>query len=93
MNGGDLASLRRESECLGCDLEKPRSVAEIKPRLDPVIGRFEHRNAVMRAQRRDALPCPAVAVASDEAIPVECAGDEIIIGDEGQLADSRDHIG
>lgn len=38
------------------DPEKPRGVAEIEPPLDPVISRFERRNAVMRAQRCDALP-------------------------------------
>ena len=93
MDGGDLAGLRRQSEGFGRDLEKPRGVAEIEPRFDPVISRFEHRNAVMRAQRCDALPRPSVAVTSDKAIPVQCAGDEIVIGDQHQLADSRDHIG
>ena len=93
MDGGDLASFRRQSQGFGRDLEKPRGVAEIEPRLDPVISGFEHWNAVMRAQRRDALPRPAVAVASNKAIPVEDAGDEIVIGDQHQLADSRDDIG
>ena len=36
----------------------------------------------MRAQRGDALTCPAVAMTRDEAIPVEDAGDDIIIGDQ-----------
>jgi hypothetical protein len=34
-----------------------------------------------------------VAIAGDKAIPVEDAGDEIVIGDQHQLADSRDQIG
>jgi hypothetical protein len=67
--------------------------ASSPPRLDPVISGFEHWDAVMRAQRCDALPRPSVAMASNKAIPIEDAGDEIVIGDQHQLADSRDHIG
>ena len=93
MNRGDLASFRRQSQGFGRDLEKPRGSAEIEPRLDPVISGFEHWDAVMRAQRCDALPRPTVAVASNKAIPIEDAGDEIVIGDQHQLADSRNHIG
>ena len=93
MDGGDLAGFRRQSQGFGRNLKKPRGLAEIEPRLDPVIRGFEHWNAVMRAQRCDALPRPAVAVASNKVIPVEDAGDEIVICDQRQLADSSDHIG
>ena len=47
----------------------------------------------MRAQRGDALTCPAIAMACDEAIPVEDAGDEIVIGDQHELANGGNHIG
>ena len=79
MDGGDFAGLRRQSEGFGCDLEKPRGLAEIEPGLDPVISRLEHRNAVMRAQRCDALPRPAVAVTSDKAIPAVITSAEALL--------------
>ena len=47
----------------------------------------------MRTQRGDALTCPAVAMTRDEAIPVEDAGNDIIIGDQHELANSGNHIG
>ena len=47
----------------------------------------------MRAQRGDALACPAVAVTGYEAIPIEDAGDDIIIRDQHELANSGNHIG
>ena len=59
----------------------------------PIFGWLVHWNAVMRAQRGDALTCPAVAVTRDEAIPVEDAGDDIVIGDQHELANSGNHIG
>ena len=93
MSRSDLASFRRQSQGFGRDLEKPRGLAEIEPRLDPVISGFEHCDVVMRAQRCDALPRPAVAVASNKVIPVQDAGDEIVICDQHQLADSSDHLG
>jgi len=47
----------------------------------------------MRSQRSNALACPAIAVACDETIAVQDAGDEIVIGDRCQLADSDDDVG
>ena len=93
MDGLDLASLRRQPEGFWCDMHEPRSLAEIEPRLIPIFGWLVHWNAVMRAQRGDALTCPAVAMTRDEAIPVEDAGDDIIIGDQHELANSGNHIG
>ena len=46
----------------------------------------------MRPERGDPLPCPAIAVAGHQAVPVEDAGDQIVIGDENQLADGE-HVG
>ena len=47
----------------------------------------------MRPERGDPLPCPAIAVAGHQAIPVEDAGNQIIIGDENQLADGGEDVG
>jgi len=47
----------------------------------------------MRAQRGDAVTCPTVAMTRDEAIPLENASDDIIIGDQHELANSGNHIG
>jgi len=74
-------------------MHDPRGLAEIEPRLIPIFGWLVHWNAVMRAQRGDALACPAVAVTGDEAIPIEDAGDDIIIRDQHELANSGNHIG
>ena len=48
---------------------------------------------MMRPERGDPIPCPAIAVAGDQAIPVEDAGNQIIIGDENQLADGGEDVG
>ena len=93
MNGGDLAGLRRQSEGFGRDLENPRGVAEIEPRFDTVISGFEHRNTVMGAQRCDAFSRPAIAMAGDEAVSVEDARDDIVIGDQHELTDRSNDVG
>lgn len=46
----------------------------------------------MRPVRGDPLACPSIAVAVHQSIAVEDAGNQIIIGDEHQLADGRDDI-
>ena len=47
----------------------------------------------MRSQRSNALACPAIAVACDEAVAVQDAGDEIVIGDQCQMAHRDDDVG
>lgn len=47
----------------------------------------------MRPERSDPLPCPAIAVAGHQAIPVEDAGNQVIIGDENQLPDGGQDVG
>jgi hypothetical protein len=93
MDGADLASFSRQSERLCCDLEKMRCLAEVQPRFDPVVGGFEHPDAVMRSQRSNAFACPAIAMACDEAVAVQDAGDEIIIGHQCQVAHGGYDIG
>ena len=74
-------------------MHEPRGFTEIEPRFIPIFGWLVHWNAVMRTQRGDALTRPAVAMTRDEAIPVEDAGNDIIIGDQHELANSGNHIG
>jgi hypothetical protein len=70
-----------------------RCLAEVQPRFDPVVGGFECRDAVMRSQRSNALACPAIAVACEETVAVQDAGDEIVIGDRCQLAHGDNDVG
>jgi len=93
MDGLDLTSFRRQSESLRRDVHEPRGLAEIEPRLIPVIGWLVHWNAMMRAQRGDTFTCPAVAVTRHKTIPIKDAGDDIIIGDRHELANSGNHVG
>ena len=74
-------------------MQKTRGRAEVDPRLVPILGWLVHRNAVMRAQGGDALTRPTVAMAREEAVPVEDASDEVIVGDQHELANSGHDIG
>ena len=93
MNRFDFTGFRRQSESSGRDMEKPRGFAEIHPRLDPIIGGLVDGNAVMRAQRGDALTGPAVAMACHQSVSVQDAGDEGVIGDQHQLSHRGNHVG
>src|SRR5437667_6318670 len=93
MNRIELTGLRCQSERSGRDTEKSRGVAEVEPRLDAVIGGLVDGNAVMRAQRGDALTRPAVAVACHQSVPVQDTGNEIVIGDQRQLSHRGNHVG
>ena len=61
--------------------------------LDAVLGGLEHRDAIVRAQRGNTLARPAIAVTGLEAVAVEEAGDQIVAGDQHQLAHSLDDVG
>lgn len=52
----------------------------------------EDRDLMMRPVCGDPFACPSIAVAGHQSIAVEDAGNQIIIGDEHQLADGRDDI-
>ena len=93
MNRLDLTGFCCQSERSGRDMEKPRGLAEVQPRFDPVIGGLVDGNAVMRAQRGDALTRPAIAIACHQSVPVQDAGDEIVIGNQYQLSHCGNHIG
>src|SRR6266481_2945977 len=89
----DFARFGGEPERLRCNAEQTRRLVQIKPWLVPIWRRPKDRDLMMRPERADPLPCPAIAVAGHQAVPVEDAGDEIIIGDENQLADGGEDVG
>src|SRR5262249_52474393 len=74
----DPTSFRRNPECFRRHLKKPRLV---------------DGDAVMGAERGDTLARPAIAIAGHQPIPVQDAGDEIVVGDQHQLAYGGNHIG
>jgi len=93
MDPEDLAGFCRAPECLGGDVEKLRGLVQLQPGFDLVFRRLMYGDAVMRAQRRHPFAGPAIAIARDEAIPVQDAGDEIVMGDQHKLADRGDYVG
>src|SRR3979490_2131230 len=82
-----------EPERLRCNAEQTRRLVEIKPWLVSIWRRPKDRDLMIRPERADPLPCPAIAAAGHQAVPVEAAGNQIIIGDENQLADGGEHVG
>src|ERR1700731_2118626 len=93
MTSIDLARFGSEPKRLRCDAEQTRRLVQIEPWLVPIRRRPKGRALMMRPGRGGPLPCPAIAVAGHQAVPVEDAGDQIIIGDENQLADGGEHVG
>ena len=81
MDGVDLAAFGGEPSVLGV---MPRSLAALL-RLShgsiPSCGGPIDGDPVVGAQRRHPLAGPAIAMAGDEAVAVEDARDEIVIGD------------
>ena len=47
----------------------------------------------MGAQRGDACACPAIAMSRDQAVAVQDAGDEVVVGDQHQLMHGGDNVG
>src|SRR3979411_937217 len=93
MTSFDLARFDGEPKRLRCNAEQTRRLVQIKPWLVPVRRRPKDRDLMMRPERADPLPCPAIAVAGHQAVPVEAAGDTIINGDENQLANGGEQVG
>src|SRR5262245_53327747 len=89
----DLTSFRRNPECFRRHLKKPRGIVEVKPRFDSVVSRLVDGDAVIGAQRGDALARPAIAIAGHQPIPIQDAGDEIVGRDQLQYAYGRNYIG
>src|SRR3981081_4531204 len=93
MTSFDFARFDGEPERLRCNAEQTRRLVQIKPWLVSIWRRPKDRDLMIRPERADPLPCPAFAVAGHQAVPVEDAGNQIIIGDENQLADGGEHVG
>ena len=93
MNGFDLARFGGEPERLCCNAEQTRRLVQIEPWLVPVRRRSEYRDLMVRPERGDPLPCPAIAVAGHQSVSVENTGNQVIIGDENQLADGGEDVG
>src|SRR6266849_8204214 len=93
MEGFDFARFGGEPERLRCNAEQTRRFVQIKPWLVSIWRRPKDRDLMIRPERADPLPCPAIAVAGRQAVPVEDAGNQIIIGDENQLANGGEHVG
>src|ERR1700730_3666296 len=67
MTSFDLARFGGEPERLRCNAEQTRRLVQIKPWLVPIWRRPKDRDLMMRPQRGDPLPCPAIAVAGHQA--------------------------
>ena len=92
MYGVDLAGLCREPERLGCDHEQFCRPAQVQIWLDPIRSGPEDWDSIMGPHGGNPLTCPAVAIAGDKTVPIEAAGDQIIVCDEHKLADGGDDI-
>src|SRR5258708_8266795 len=86
MESFDLTGFGCPPERLGSDPQELSRLAEVQPWLDPVFGGLEHRDAVIRSHRGDALTGPSVAVAGLKTVAVSNAGDQIVIGNDDELA-------
>lgn len=93
MNAFDVARFGGDPERLRRNAEQTCGLVQIEPRLDPVRRQAEDRNRVVRPERGDPLPRPAIAVAGQQTVSVEDAGNQTIIGDEDQLPDSGEDVG
>src|SRR5690606_5540893 len=83
---GDPQDLRRY-------VEQTRCVGQVERRLDAVKCRVVHRGLVMRAQGGDALTCPPIAMAGQQAVSIEDAGNQVIGGDEREVANRGYDLG
>ena len=84
--GGEAQRLRR-------DRQELRGIAQSEPRLSAIFVGLEDGDAIAGAQGRDTLAGPPIAVAGLETIAVEDAGDQIVVGDQGQPTHGFDDIG
>ena len=92
MNAVDLAGSGGKPERLGRDTEKACRIAEVELGLAAVRRRPEHWDPVMRPECGNSLARPAIAVASDKAIPVEDTSDQVVTGYQDQLSHGSDDV-
>src|SRR3979409_2793901 len=88
----DLSGFSGKPQRLGRNLEKLRGVAQVEPWLYPVLGGLEHRDAIVRPHRCHTLAGPSVTIAALQAVAVEDAGDQVVIGDEHELMHGSDQL-
>ena len=88
----DLSGLRSKPQRLGRNVQKLCGIAQVEPWFYPVLSELEHRDAIVRAHRCHPLAGPSVAITGLQAIAIEDAGDQVVIGDEHELAHGGDHI-
>ena len=93
MHGFNLIRFGGEPEGLSRDAYVAGGFAQVEPRFLSVGRRTEDRNPVVRSQRGDPFARPAIAMASQESIAVEDAGNQIVIGDQSELLHGSDDIG
>src|SRR5215207_5311021 len=74
----DLTLLSSDSKCSGGHTHKLRCLGEIHPTLGFPAFRAVAWNAVMTAQRGNALPCPTVSPASLQATSRKNTGNQVI---------------
>lgn len=89
----DLTSFGSEPKRFCGNADMARGLAQVEPRLIAVGRCSEHWNLVVRPERSDAFARPAIAVAGHQTVPVEDAGDQIVIGDSDELSHGGEDIG
>ena len=92
VRGIDLAVFGSKPERLWRDAEQPGSLAQVEPRLDPVLCGSEDGDFVVGPERRHSFAGPAVALAGGQSISIEDTGDQIVIGDENELSDGGNDV-
>src|SRR3954464_69828 len=92
MNAFDLARFGGDPERLRRDAEQTCGLVQIEPWLYPIHRWPEDRDLLIRPERGHPLAGPAIAVAGHQAVSIEDAGNQIIIGDEHQLPYGCDDV-
>ena len=80
----DLTSFCGDPERPRRYADQRRGLTEIEPGFDAVLRRSIHGDPVARPQRGYPLPGPSVTVAGLDAIAIEDAGDDVVLGDQGR---------
>ena len=88
----DPAGFGCQPERFGCDVEQGCRLGQVEPWLDTVGSWTVCGDLSVRPQGADPLSGPAIAIAGAKPIPVQDAGNQIVLGDEGQLLDGFDDV-
>jgi NAD(P)-dependent dehydrogenase (short-subunit alcohol dehydrogenase family) len=74
-----------QAQRLATDLQMRCGLAQVEPRLVTLLGRTIDWDPVMRPQRRQSFPAPAIAMARGQLVAIEDPGDQFVIGDKSRL--------